>query len=162
MNWNNPLLQANTGDLYAVGNELASFDLFIVESSNVSFILTSRALKQMIIKFKNGNYYLYKDVTPEVIAAITDPKIESIGKFLNASVKGYFRYEEIHPYFEKASMTDIVKNYRNMQYTLNTNLGGMVTDKYDAISDLCFPDNIEDFFWKLEFTEQPDNCQRLK
>lgn len=157
MNWNTPLLQANTGDLYAVDNNLASFDLHFVESSNVQLIAVSASLKEMLVMFKNGGKYIYKNVTPEVMNGIIAPGVESIGTYMSQKVKGFFSYEKVDWSITKASLTDIAKNYRNMQYTLNINIGNMVTDR----ADLCPAQLVETVFWKMQFTEQPDNAQRI-
>lgn len=161
MNWNSVLLQANTGELYTGNDNIASFDLHFVTSSNIEMIGISQALKQMLIIFKNGGKYLYKDVTPEVMNSIINQ--ESIGSYMTHHVKGFFRYEQVYWIIEKASITDVVKHFRNMQYTLTVNIGCMVTDAINKVNNLPGGEKVvDDNFWKMEFTEQPDNAQRIR
>lgn len=57
-----------------------------------------------------------------------------------------------------ASYTDICKHYRNMQYNLNTTLGNWATDCINVV-----PVELkETVFWRLEYTEMPENCERIK
>lgn len=56
----------------------------------------------------------------------------------------------------KASMTDIQKHYKEMQYNLTWTLGMWATDRKDLVSD---PNEV---MFKLEYTPIPENCRRIK
>jgi len=58
----------------------------------------------------------------------------------------------------EASLTDVCKHYRNMQYNLITTLGNWATDCINEVE----PNLKERAFWKLEYCEQPDCCIRIK
>lgn len=61
-----------------------------------------------------------------------------------------------------ASLTDICKYYRNMQYSLITNIGCWVTDASNIVKQQIGEDQFEEIFWQLEYQEMPDNCNRIK
>jgi len=61
-----------------------------------------------------------------------------------------------------ASLTDVCKHYRNMQYNIITTFGCYATDASKTITELIGEDKFEELFFKLEFGEQPDFAQRIK
>lgn len=154
-NWNTPLIQLN-GELYFVNNELSSFDLKFVNGSNIDLVGYSDSLKFFLVRFNNQNRFIYKDVPRNIFDDISSPEIESIGSYMNRKVKGFFRYEQVDWNIIKASLTDVCKHYRNMQYNLNISLGCHATDRPDLFIGM------DDYMWQIEYQEQPDNCQRIK
>lgn len=56
----------------------------------------------------------------------------------------------------EASMTDIQKHYKTMQYNLNWTLGLWATDRKDLVID------IKEVLFQLEYTQIPENCERIK
>lgn len=120
MKWNDLLLNID-GVLYFADSHLASFDLKFVDAPNIDLIGYSESLQFLLIRFSTGKRFIYKEVPKEIFDNISTAK--SIGSFMVEKVKGYFRYEEIDYWIEKASPTEICKHWRNMQYNLNTTLG---------------------------------------
>lgn len=155
-NWNTPLTQIN-GELYFTTDELASFDISIINGNNIDIIGYSDRQKLFLVRFNNQNRFIYKDVPRQIYEEAL--KAESIGSFMNQYVKGSFRYEQVDWNIVKASLTDICKHYRNMQYNLNTIVGCFITDRVDLIR--TYPE-CENIMWKFEYQEQPENCQRIK
>jgi hypothetical protein len=155
-NWNTPLVQID-GILYFVSDELVSFDLSIINGSNIDLIGYSDSQQMFLVRFNNQNRFVYKDVPRSIYEAAA--KTDSIGSFMTQSVKGYFRYEQVDWNIFKASLTDVCKHYRNMQYNLNTSLGCYLTDRPDLIKQFSASETI---LWEFKYQEQPDNCQRIK
>lgn len=61
-----------------------------------------------------------------------------------------------------ASMTDIQKHYKTMQYNLAWLIGCDVTDMGKHIEILIGTENFEKWLWKAEYTQIPENCERIK
>lgn len=57
---------------------------------------------------------------------------------------------------ELASMTDIQKHYKTMQYNLSWTLGLWATDRPDLIEDP------KELLFELEYLGIPENCERIK
>lgn len=62
-------------------------------SSQVKEIEYNEPSKEMLVTFLTGVKYVYYDITPEIWKQALEA--ESIGKFLNSSIKGKFRYGKI-------------------------------------------------------------------
>lgn len=60
---------------------------------------------------------------------------------------------------ELASMTDIQKHYKEMQYNLNFVIGCWATDRPDLIKLYSGCDKI---FWEATYSNIPENCERIK
>jgi hypothetical protein len=73
-----------------------------VEVKNSSNIREVRytAAGNMVVQFKNGTEYLYKNVERSVYDEMT--MTESAGKFLNSVIKGKYEYEKLEDDGEKA------------------------------------------------------------
>lgn len=155
--WNDLLIQIN-GELYFADGNLASYDLKLINSTNIMMIGYSETLKGVLIQFNNLKRYIYEDVPKAISDELFNADEISVPACYVRLFKGYFRYEEVDYWVNKASLTDVCKHYRNMQYNLNTSLGYWATDRIDAINVI----DKENFFWELEFQEQPDNCTRIK
>jgi hypothetical protein len=69
---------------YAVDDLLADFDIIEKPSSNVAFVATNIATRQLYVQFKNGSGYMYSDVDLDLLSFI--PAAESIGKFISSHV----------------------------------------------------------------------------
>lgn len=61
-----------------------------------------------------------------------------------------------------ASMTDIQKHYKTMQYNLDWLLGCDVTDRGDIIQSLITSETFDKYFWRAEYQQIPENCERIK
>jgi len=156
--WNDILIQIN-GELYFADSNLASYDLKIIESTNIMMLGYSQSLKCVLIQFNNLKRYIYKDVGLQVAMELFNADEVSVPACYVRLFKGFFRYEEVDYWVQKASLTDVCKHYRNMQYNLNTTIGLYATDRPDLIEKFSPSENI---LWELEYCEQPENCQRIK
>ena len=77
-------------------------------------------------------------------------------------VKGRYRYERVEWGLHKASLTEVCKNYRTMQYNIDITIGNWATDAPTKLTSLIGSDRFEELFWQIEFCSIPDNCQRIK
>lgn len=69
------------------------FDMETVESSNVAAIGYHGESETLQIEFNNGSVYQYFDVPQHTFDGLKDAA--SKGKYLNAHVKGYYRYSRV-------------------------------------------------------------------
>ena len=65
------------------------------ESSTVKLTEYDIETQTLTIEFKNGNVYEYYKVAEETCTELLNA--DSIGKFLNAHIKGKFDYKQIKP-----------------------------------------------------------------
>ena len=159
--WNDVLLQIN-GELYFGAGEFSSFDFHFINGSNIDLAAYSNTLKEFWVRFNDGKTFVYKDVPLEIWLDVTSSEMLSIGSFMTQRVKGFFRYERVEWGLHKASLTDVCKNYRTMQYNLNITMGCDATYQGKRVEMLIGTDNFESWFWQLEYVEIPDNCERIK
>lgn len=150
------------GQLYFADGNFSSFDLKFVNTPNLLMVGYSASLKELFIKFNNDKSYVYKDVNHEIFDEMVSSETENIGLFYCKHVKGFFRYEQMEWSLYLASLTDVCKNYRTMQYNLDTTMGNWATDASTIITTLIGADKFEELFWQLEYKSIPDNCQRIK
>jgi hypothetical protein len=61
-----------------------------------------------------------------------------------------------------ASMTDIQKHYKTMQYNIAWLIGCYATDCSLLVQSKISPDEFEKWFWKIEYQQIPENCTRIK
>jgi hypothetical protein len=78
---------------YAVDDLLADFEVIEKPSSNVAFVATNIATRQLYVQFKNGSGYMYSDVDLDTLSFI--PVAESIGKFISSQVVKKFPSEKL-------------------------------------------------------------------
>lgn len=65
------------------------------ESSTVKLTEYDIETQTLTVEFKNGNVYEYYKVAEETWTELSNA--ESIGKYLNAHIKGKFDYKQIKP-----------------------------------------------------------------
>lgn len=65
----------------------------VVNSSNIASVGYDAETQTMEIEFTNGNIYQYFDVPEIVFQELM--RAESAGKFLNAQVKGVYRFAKL-------------------------------------------------------------------
>lgn len=155
------LIQINS-ELYFADGNFASFDLQIVNGTNIDLVGYSDSLKEFFIRYTNGKKYIYKDVPRTIFDGITSSDCASVGSYLLRNVRGNYRYEYIEWGLNKASLTDVCKHYRTMQYNLDTSLGCYATDAHLLVQAQIGNENFEKWFWQLEYSPIPDDCQRIK
>lgn len=63
---------------------------------------------------------------------------------------------------ELASMTDIKKHYKTMQYNLTWLEGCWATDCSLLVQSKMTADEFEKWFWHIEYQQIPENCERIK
>jgi len=78
---------------YAVDDLLAVFEVIEKPSSNVAFVATDIATRQLYVQFKNGSGYMYSDVDLDTLSFV--PAAESIGKFISSQVVKKFPSEKM-------------------------------------------------------------------
>jgi hypothetical protein len=64
-----------------------------VSSSNVATVGYDSETQTLQIEFNNGGVYQYFDVPQDIYEALISA--DSVGKILNAQIKGYFRYARV-------------------------------------------------------------------
>jgi hypothetical protein len=64
-----------------------------VDSSNVESVGYDEESSTLQVEFKNGGVYQYFDVPEEVFIGLRDA--DSVGRYLNANIKGIFRYSKV-------------------------------------------------------------------
>jgi len=64
-----------------------------VSSSNVATVGYDSETQTLEIEFNNGGVYQYFDVSQDIYEALISA--DSVGKFLNANIKGYYRYARV-------------------------------------------------------------------
>ena len=64
-----------------------------VESSNISAVGYDTSFGSLIVEYKSGNKYQYKNVPYELYENLL--KAESKGRFMNENVKGRFEYDRL-------------------------------------------------------------------
>ncbi len=64
-----------------------------VSSSNVAAVGYDPNTQTLEVEFNNGSIYQYFDVPQTIYEALVSA--ESVGKFLNAQIKGYYRYAKV-------------------------------------------------------------------
>lgn len=64
-----------------------------VTSSNIAEIGYDEGSRILEVLFNNGSVYQYFDVPPQIHTAIM--QASSVGQYLNANVKGNFRYARV-------------------------------------------------------------------
>lgn len=64
-----------------------------VESSNVDAIGWIPGYRGMLVRFKNGSLYLYKDVSRQ--RAVATSRAESVGGYINRAIKPNFEVVRI-------------------------------------------------------------------
>lgn len=64
-----------------------------VESSNISAVGYDMNFGSLIVEYKSGNKYQYKNVPYELYENLL--KAESKGRFVNENVKGKFEYNRL-------------------------------------------------------------------
>jgi uncharacterized protein YdaL len=64
-----------------------------VNSSNVSEVGYDEGSRTLEVLFTNGSTYQYFDVPPQIHAELM--RTGSIGQYLNANIKGNFRYARV-------------------------------------------------------------------
>lgn len=157
------LIQIN-GELYFADGNYSSFDLQTVNAPNIDLVGYSDSLKEFFVRFtgNSGKSYIYKEVPRLIFDEITSSECQSIGSYMAQKVKGYFRYEQIDWGLNKASLTEVCKHYKTMQYNLDTSIGCWATDCSLLVQSQIGNENFEKWFWQLEYTEIPENCTRIK
>lgn len=65
----------------------------LVSSSNVATVGYDSETQTLEIEFNNGGVYQYFDVSQDIYEALISA--DSVGKFLNANIKGYYRYARV-------------------------------------------------------------------
>lgn len=65
-------------------------------------------------------------------------------------------YYKVDEEFILASMTDIQKHYKTMQYNLNMAIGLFATDRPDLIIDQ------KSILFEITYDQIPEKCQRIK
>lgn len=65
----------------------------VANSSNIASVGYDQATQTMEVEFTNGNIYQYFDV-PEIVYQEL-MRAESAGKFLNAQIKGVYRFARL-------------------------------------------------------------------
>jgi hypothetical protein len=78
---------------YAVDDLLADFEVIEKPSSNVAFVATNIADRQLYVQFKNGSGYMYSDVDLDTLSFV--PVAESIGKFISSQVVKKFPSQKL-------------------------------------------------------------------
>lgn len=61
-----------------------------------------------------------------------------------------------------ASLTDIQKHYKTMQYNLDFCLGAWATDVPDKVKGLIGDELFNKMFWEIKYDQIPENCKRVK
>jgi hypothetical protein len=91
------------GDKYRVSPKLDGFVIKPTPSSTNSILFAINTLgNKLLVKFKNGNQYMYSNVPDKII--VHAPNVESISKFVNTYIKpnADIKTERDHNvYFEK-------------------------------------------------------------
>ena len=64
-----------------------------VDSSNVESVGYDENSSTLQVEFKNGGMYQYFDVPEDVFIGLRDA--DSVGKYLNANIKGTYRYSKV-------------------------------------------------------------------
>lgn len=64
-----------------------------VSSSNVATVGYDSETQTLEIEFNNGGVYQYFDVSQDIYEALISA--DSVGKYLNANIKGYYRYARV-------------------------------------------------------------------
>jgi hypothetical protein len=64
-----------------------------VSSSNVAAVGYDPNTQTLQVEFNSGSIYQYFDVPQTIYEALISA--ESVGKFLNAQIKGYYRYAKV-------------------------------------------------------------------
>ncbi|WP_425502711.1 KTSC domain-containing protein [Pinirhizobacter soli] len=64
-----------------------------VTSSNISEVGYDENSRTLEVLFSNGSLYQYFDVPPQIYAELE--RAGSIGQYLNANIKGNFRYARV-------------------------------------------------------------------
>jgi len=64
-----------------------------VISSNISEVGYDENSRTLEVLFTNGNLYQYFDVPPQIYAELM--QAGSVGQYLNANIKGNFRYARV-------------------------------------------------------------------
>lgn len=74
------------------------------DSSNVLYAQYDMNKNELIIVFKKGKAYIYKNVPHRIFVQLE--RADSQGKFLNQQIKPYYDYEQIEDYdIEKITQT---------------------------------------------------------
>ncbi len=68
-------------------------DMTNVDSSNVESIGYDENSLTLQVEFKNGGVYQYFDVPEELFIGLRDA--DSVGRYLNANIKGNYRYSKV-------------------------------------------------------------------
>ena len=63
-------------------------------SSNINGFAYNSGDRSLVVEFRGGQRYRYKDVTPEAYESFEGAK--SPGKALNSEIKPNFKFEKIH------------------------------------------------------------------
>lgn len=71
----------------------------------------------------------------------------------------YYKEDDV---IELASMTDIQKHYKTMQYNLAWLIGCYATDCSLLVQSKMTADEFEKWFWNIEYVQIPENCERIK
>lgn len=64
-----------------------------VDSSNVEAVGYDEDSSTLQVEFKNGGVYQYFDVPEVVFIGLRDA--DSVGRYLNANIKGTYRYSKV-------------------------------------------------------------------
>ena len=64
-----------------------------VDSSNVESVGYDENSSTLQVEYKNGGVYQYFDVPEEVFIGLRDT--DSVGRYLNANIKGTYRYSKV-------------------------------------------------------------------
>lgn len=64
-----------------------------VSSSNIASVGYDPNTQTLEVEFNSGSIYQYFDVAQTIYEALISA--ESVGKFLNAQIKGYYRYAKV-------------------------------------------------------------------
>lgn len=64
-----------------------------VESSNINAVGYDMSFGNLVVEYKSGNKYQYKNVPYELYENLL--KAESKGRFMNENVKGKFEFDRI-------------------------------------------------------------------
>ncbi len=67
--------------------------MIAVQSSNVTSVGYESDTRTLLVRFKSGDLYKYRNVPPEVYKGLL--MAESVGKYLNQHIKKTFKYEKV-------------------------------------------------------------------
>lgn len=119
-----------------MGNEIEVTELEKVESSNINLVAFDG--KSTFVEFKNGTLYSYEGTSKKDFEALRDA--ESVGRYLNAKIKGKFNYTKMEGY----------------------SLKKIEVEKPTPISDLTLPESVDKAIKASMKAKTPNRTSALK